>query len=52
MDREVDGTIVTCPWHGACFDLTTGKVLEPPAAEGVARYEVRVEGDDVKIEIP
>jgi len=51
-EGEVDGTIVTCPWHGACFDLTTGEVLEPPAAEGVARYEVRVEGDDVKIEIP
>jgi nitrite reductase/ring-hydroxylating ferredoxin subunit len=51
-EGEVDGTIVTCPWHGACFDLTTGEVVGPPADEDVARYEVRVEGDDVKIEIP
>jgi len=48
---EVDGTVVTCPFHGALFDVTTGQVLGPPAARGVGRYDVRVEGEDVKIEI-
>ena len=51
-EGEVDRKVVTCPWHGACFDLTTGEVVGPPADEDVARYEVCVEGDDVKIEIP
>ena len=50
-EGELDGTVVTCPWHGARFDVTTGAVLGPPAAAGVGRYDVRVEGEDVKIEI-
>ena len=49
---DLDGTVVTCPFHGARFDVTTGQVLGPPAAEGVARYDVRVEGEDVEIEMP
>ena len=49
---ELDGTVVTCPLHGARFNVTTGEVLGPPAARGVARYDVRVEGEDVKIEMP
>jgi nitrite reductase/ring-hydroxylating ferredoxin subunit len=51
-DGEVYGTIVTCPWHGACFDLTTGEAVDAPADEDIARYEVHVQGDDVKIEFP
>lgn len=50
-DGVVDGKEVTCPWHGAKFDVTTGKVLGPPAAAGVARFGVRVEGNDVEVEI-
>ena len=41
------GIEVTCPWHGAVFDVRTGSVLGPPAPKGVARYNVRVEGDDI-----
>ena len=48
---ELDGTVVTCPLHGARFEVTTGEVVGPPAARGVGRYDVRVEGEDVKIEI-
>jgi nitrite reductase/ring-hydroxylating ferredoxin subunit len=47
----LEGTKVTCPWHGATYDLTTGEVLSPPASKGVARYNARVEGDDVEVEI-
>ena len=45
-----DGT-VTCPWHGAQFDIRTGNVLKPPAPTGVARYKVVIEGDEIKIEV-
>ncbi len=51
-EGELDGTVVTCPLHGAQFDVTTGSVLEPPADENVARYNVHVDGDDIKIETP
>ena len=30
-EGELDGCEVTCPWHGAVFDVTTGQVLGPPA---------------------
>jgi nitrite reductase/ring-hydroxylating ferredoxin subunit len=43
--------IVTCPWHGWQFDVTTGRHCL--TAHIRARpYEVNVEGDDVYIEIP
>ncbi len=48
-EGELEGTIVTCPWHGAMFDVTSGEVLGPPADNSVAKYEVRVEGDEVQV---
>ena len=48
-DGEVDGTDVTCPFHGAVFDLTTGSAKRPPASEAVTHYEARVEGDEIQI---
>ncbi|MFQ5851114.1 MAG: Rieske (2Fe-2S) protein [Candidatus Binatia bacterium] len=42
---------VTCPWHGAVFDVTTGETLGPPAPTGVVRYNVRVEGADIEVEV-
>jgi 3-phenylpropionate/trans-cinnamate dioxygenase ferredoxin subunit len=45
-----DGCVV-CPWHGAEFDLGTGKALTPPAVEDVRSYRVVVSGDDISIEI-
>ena len=47
----LDGKEVTCPWHGAMFDVTTGEVLGPPAPEGVSRYNARLEGDNIEVEI-
>ena len=50
-EGEFQGTTVTCPWHGAQFDVTTGKVLAPPADEAVKSYPVRVEGDEIQVEV-
>ena len=48
----MNGTVVTCPLHGATFDITTGDVLGPPAPEGVISYKVQVDGNDIKVELP
>ena len=45
----VDDEEVECPWHGSRFNLKTGEVTSPPAGEGVARYAVRLQGDDVLV---
>ncbi len=50
-EGTVEGTEVTCPWHGAKFDIRTGAVLGPPAPQGVRSYPVRVTGADVEIEV-
>jgi nitrite reductase/ring-hydroxylating ferredoxin subunit len=47
----VEGTEVTCPWHGAVFDVTTGSVLGAPAPRDVAHYAARVESNDIEIEL-
>ena len=45
------GNVVTCPWHGARFDVTTGGVLGPPAPQGVISHRVTVEGDSIFVEL-
>ena len=50
-EGSVEGNIVTCPWHGATFDVTCGKVLTDPAYEDVRHFNVKVEGKDVWIEV-
>jgi len=41
-ELDVDGEL-TCPAHGAKFDVRTGEVLGPPAFEDLATYPVRTE---------
>jgi nitrite reductase/ring-hydroxylating ferredoxin subunit len=48
---KVEDWTVTCPWHGAKFDIRTGNVLGPPAPRAVTSYRVLVEGDEIKIEV-
>lgn len=50
-EGALEGKEVTCPWHGAVFNVTTGEVLGPPAPKGVSRYNVRVEGSDIEVEV-
>jgi nitrite reductase/ring-hydroxylating ferredoxin subunit len=51
-EGKLEGNKVTCPLHGAAFDVTTGKNLTPPAPVAVPSYKVRVEGNEVQVEIP
>ena len=46
----VGGTTVVCPWHSWCFDLVSGVAL-PPDQGRVDVFPVRVEGDDVLIDL-
>jgi nitrite reductase/ring-hydroxylating ferredoxin subunit len=50
-EGTVEGAEVTCPWHGAVFDITSGTVLGAPAPRDVARYPVRVSGEDIEVEL-
>jgi len=50
-EGELDGTVVTCPWHGSKFDVTSGAVRGPPALQPEPKYEVRIAGDDVQVTV-
>jgi nitrite reductase/ring-hydroxylating ferredoxin subunit len=50
-EGELDGKVITCPWHSGDFDAMTGKALGPPAEEDEPKYEVRVEGEDVQVAV-
>jgi 3-phenylpropionate/trans-cinnamate dioxygenase ferredoxin subunit len=41
-----------CWKHGSTFDLRTGEPRSLPATKPVPVYRVKVEGDDVLVEIP
>jgi 3-phenylpropionate/trans-cinnamate dioxygenase ferredoxin subunit len=47
---SLSGCEVTCPLHGAVFDLKTGNTQGPPAPRGVSTYKVRVSGDSIEVE--
>lgn len=49
-DGELDGEVVTCPYHGAQFNVCTGKVLRGPAEQAVRTYRVVIDGDIGRIE--
>ncbi len=50
-EGELYGCEIECPRHGARFDVRTGAALCMPAVEPVRSYPVRIEGNDVLLEI-
>ncbi|MGB2591319.1 MAG: Rieske 2Fe-2S domain-containing protein [Candidatus Acidiferrum sp.] len=50
-EGELEGKVVTCPWHGWQYDVTTGKVTQNPSM-GVACYATEVRGDEVFVDVP
>ncbi|KAL1456948.1 hypothetical protein WDU94_001631 [Cyamophila willieti] len=37
---------VRCPWHGACFNITTGDIEDFPGMDSIPCYKVTVQEDD------
>ncbi|MGD8623680.1 MAG: non-heme iron oxygenase ferredoxin subunit [Anaerolineae bacterium] len=46
MDHQVE-----CPRHGARFDVRSGQVKALPAVQPIPTYEVKVEGDEVFVDL-
>lgn len=49
-EGELEGCVVTCPWHAWEFNVTTGCNPDNEKVE-VKTYAVKVEGEDVLVEI-
>ncbi len=48
---DVDERNIECPKHGSTFDLDTGKPRTLPATQPVQAFNVKVDDDDVLIEV-
>ena len=48
---EVEGCTLECFAHGSRFDLRTGEALDLPATLPVPVYPVKIEGDDVYVDL-
>ena len=46
-DGDLNRNVVTCPWHGAEFDVTTGANLSPPAPAPVRHNKIEIKGDEI-----
>jgi 3-phenylpropionate/trans-cinnamate dioxygenase ferredoxin subunit len=48
---HLEGWRIICPRHGANFDVRTGEALTLPAVMPLPTYPVRIEGDDVYVDL-
>lgn len=50
-EGSVEGEEVECPWHNARYNIKSGDATAPPAPRGVTKYNVRLSGDSIEIEL-
>ncbi|MGX9856829.1 FAD-dependent oxidoreductase [Limimaricola variabilis] len=49
---HLEGDRLICPFHHACFDISTGRQTQPPGHGDLARYPVAIADGRVTVEIP
>ncbi len=50
-EGSIAGDEVLCPLHFASFNIRTGECTGPPADEDVKTYQVRVNGENLEVEM-
>ena len=48
-EGRLEDTSVKCPWHGSCFSLEDGRVLEGPSVHAQPVLEVRIHNDQIEV---
>lgn len=51
-EGDIDGYNITCPRHGAEFDIRTGKVVQMPAVVDIPAYPVKVVDGMIQLGMP
>jgi len=49
-EGSVRGTVVTCPWHGWQFDVSSGALVQDPTT-GVSHHETRIVDGNVQVKL-
>ncbi len=50
-EGEIEGSTIECWLHGSRFDLRSGRPTGLPATEPVPVYPIRVDGEDILIDV-
>jgi nitrite reductase/ring-hydroxylating ferredoxin subunit/hemoglobin-like flavoprotein len=50
-EGDLDGKVITCPWHDSCFDVTDGSVVCGPAEQPLKTFSVTMHGEIGRVEI-
>jgi len=48
-EGKLEDTSVRCPWHGSCFSLEDGRVLEGPSVHAQPLLEVRLQNGQIEV---
>ena len=48
----IQGSLISCPLHGAVYDLKSGEVMAPPAFEDLQTFKLKIEGTSISVESP
>jgi nitrite reductase/ring-hydroxylating ferredoxin subunit len=48
-EGKLEDTSVRCPWHGSCFSLEDGRVLEGPSVHAQPVLEVRLKNGQIEV---
>ncbi|HEX2698456.1 MAG TPA: non-heme iron oxygenase ferredoxin subunit, partial [Anaerolineales bacterium] len=51
-EGQIEGYTITCPRHGAEFDIRTGKVVQMPAVIDIPAYPVQVRDGTIFLGVP
>lgn len=46
----LEDKLITCPWHGWQYDVTTGAAVMNAAIQ-VRKFDVKVEGEDIQVDV-
>ncbi len=48
-DGRLEGDVLICPGDGRTYDVRSGECVRPVGAEGLERYAIRVEENEVRV---
>ena len=51
-EGRLNGARLACPWHGWMYDVRTGQCVLPGRGASVPSYPVRLEADQILVELP
>jgi nitrite reductase/ring-hydroxylating ferredoxin subunit len=49
-EGSLAGCLVTCPWHGWQYDITSGALVQDPKVS-IGKHETRILGEDVQVRL-